>query len=306
VFGADRITSEIEIFVMITTFFQRIGLTSGDVALRVSNRQILQKVLNGMSVPDELFERGCVIIDKIAKKTREEMTDLLKTEIKLTTDQINTIYELCAVTDVSQLSNYLDANDETFMEMQKIFDLADKVGIRDWLQFDASIVRGLSYYTGIVFEGFARNLPALAKSLCGGGRYDNLLTTYGFKDQVPAIGFGFGDVTIIELLKDLNKMPVCSVSTKYLVVPFNSGFFAEAVQVSQQMRIKGICVETYTKNTRIKNAYDYADRKGIDNVILIAPDEWSRQEIVVKNLRADKDSPLKQVTMPLTDFLSKL
>ena len=306
VFGAEKITSEIEIFTMVITFFERIGLTPNDVVLKVSNRMILQKVLNKMNVVNDLFECACVIIDKIAKLSKDEISKMLQIEISLTDNQIDTIYDLCKVDNINQLSLFLDELDETFLEMKKIFDLAEKIGIGPWLQFDASIVRGLSYYTGLVFEGFSKNHPNLQKSICGGGRYDDLLTKYGYKQKIPAIGFGFGDVVIIELLKDMGKLPKCPSETKYLVVPFNNEFFAQAMNVSQMMRTKDVCVETYTKNTRIKNAYDYADRKGIDNVVFIAPNEWSKNEIVLKKLREDKNSATKQISISLTDFIDSL
>ena len=306
VFGADKVTSEIEIFMMVTTFFEKVGLTPNDVVLKVSNRMILQKILDKMGVNNDLFERACVIIDKIAKMSKDEMSEMLRTEILLTDDQIQTIYSLCEVKDINLMGSFLGDNDETFLEMKEIFNVAKKIGISKWLQFDASIVRGLSYYTGLVFEGFSVGLPNLQKSICGGGRYDDLLMKYGYKEQVPAIGFGFGDVVIIELLKDLGKLPVCNLDTKYLVVPFNQDFFAEAMCVSQMMRNKGVYTETYTKNTRVGRAFDYADRKGIDKVVLIAPGEWSQNQIVVKNLREEKDSASKQVVMMFDDFITSL
>ena len=305
IFGAEKVLSEIEIFQMVTTFFEAVGLTSSDVILKVSNRMILQKVLDGMGVPKDSFARACVLIDKLAKIPKEEMTELLRTEISLTEEQVDTIYELCSVTNIDCLSKFLGENDETFLEMKKIFDIADKIGIGKWLQLDVSIVRGLSYYTGIVFEGFSLTLPNLQKSICGGGRYDNLLSSYGYKEQVPAIGFGFGDVVIVEMLRDLGKLPLCPTETQYLVVPFNESFFVEASQVAQLMRGKGINAELYTKNTRITKAYDYADRKGINSVVLIAPGEWAEKKIVLKKLR-ETDTKLKQVTIELGEFIDGL
>lgn len=304
VFGAEKIVSEIEIFMMVTTFFERIGLTPKDVVLRVSNRMILQKVLTKMGVPDDLFERACVLIDKLAKMSKVDMSEKLRNEIFLTDDQIENIYTLCEVKDINLIARFLGEDDETFLEMKQIFDLATKVGISQWLQFDASIVRGLSYYTGIVFEGFSIGLPNLQKSICGGGRYDDLMTKYGYKEKVPAVGFGFGDVVITELLRDLGKLPDCPLETQYLVVPFNPDYFCEATLVSQMIRSKGVNAETYTKNTRVGKAFDYADRKGIDMVVLIAPAEWAENKIVLKKLRDTSAS--KQVSMPLFDFINGL
>lgn len=303
IFGAEKITSEIEVFMMITTFFEKIDLTPNDIVIKVSNRMILQKVLNKMGVSDEHFTRACVLIDKIAKITKEEMSQSLTDDIGLTAEQIGTIYDLCNVTNIDDIAKFLDQTDETYLEMKEIFNLAEKIGIKPWLQFDASIVRGLSYYTGIVFEAFPKNLPGLQKSICGGGRYDNLLTSYGYRETVPAVGFGFGDVVITELLKDLGKLPKLKNETEFLVVPFDSTLFAEAAGVAQRMRQTGKLVELYTSKTRVGHALDYADRKGINSVVLIAPTEWQKGNIVLKLLREPKNSPLKQQELPLQDFL---
>lgn len=305
VFGAEKIVSEIEIFMMVTTFFQAIGLTPDDVVLKVSNRMILQKVLTKMGVPDDLFAKACVLIDKLAKMSTTAMTERLRNEISLTEEQANTVYKLCALTNIDDLSQFLGDNDDTYLEMKKIFDLAEKIGISKWLRFDVSVVRGLSYYTGLVFEGFSVSLPNLQKSICGGGRYDNLLTSFGYATPVPAVGFGFGDVVIVELLKEMNKLPVFPNETQYLVVPFNESLFHIAAQVSQKLREKNVNTELYTKQGRIKKAYDYADRKGIDNVVLIAPSEWTNGDVIVKKLR-ETDPALKQTTTKLDDFIKSL
>ena len=305
VFGAEKVTSEIEIFMMIVEFFKRIGLTSNDVVLKVSNRMILQKVLSKMGIVEDLHTKIFITIDKINKMTRAEMSTLLQSEFDMKNEDINCIFSLCEITDINFIASLLGDQDETYIEMKKIFELAKQIGINEWLQFDASIVRGLSYYTGITFEGFPKNLPTLQKSLCGGGRYDDLMTTYGYKEKVPAVGFGFGDVVIMELLKDLNLIPVLKNETQYLVVSFNDDLFVDAVLLSQSMRANKINTETWTKSTHIKKAYDYANRKGIDHVILIAPIEWKNQQIVLKNLR-ENDPALKQTTLSLDVFMKSL
>lgn len=305
IFGATAIKSEIEILMMICAFFEQINLTPADVVVKISNRMILQKVIQNMGIDNALFEPACIIIDKLAKMSVENMTIKLKNEIGMTDQQVMQIYDLCAIKDIKLIANYLGENDPTFSEMSEIFSLAEKIGISQWLQFDASIVRGLSYYSGMVFEAFSKSLPNLQKSICGGGRYDDLLTKYGYREKVPAIGFGFGDVVITELLSDLGKLPVLTIATKFLIVPFDE-LFADACNVAQQMRLAGANVEIYTKNTNMSKAFDYAYNKNIKFVVLIAPNEWSKREIKIKNMWLEKDDPLKQQTILLDDFITRL
>ena len=93
----------------------------------------------------------------------------------------------------------------SFRQRCALFEIAEAYGYGDWLYFDASVVRGLAYYTGIVFEGFDRK--GELRAICGGGRYDKLLSLYGSPEVVPACGFGFGDCVVVELLKERNLLP---------------------------------------------------------------------------------------------------
>lgn len=303
IFGACPITSEIEVLTMIVTFFKSVGLTTNDVTIKVSNRMILQNILTSMGVVDELFPRACVIIDKLAKLEKEELTNMLKSEIGLSEENVEVIYKLCAVTNFEDMKNFLGETNETFLEMKQIFDIASKTGLSEWLTFDASVVRGLSYYTGMVFEGFFKN-STMKRAVCGGGRYDDLLEKYGYRERVPAIGFGFGDVVILEVLKELNLVPVLSNKSDYLVVPFDTTFYAEAVNISEKLRTKGYKVETYNsdlKKGRISDAYNYANKRNIRYVILIAPEEWKEDKICVKDME-ETDKTKKQLVVKISDF----
>jgi histidyl-tRNA synthetase len=101
---------------------------------------------------------------------------------------------------IDDLAALLGADADAVKDLTTLFSHAEAYGYADWLVFDASVVRGLSYYTGVVFEGFDR--AGELRAICGGGRYDRLLSLYGAVSEVPAVGFGFGDCVVVELLKD--------------------------------------------------------------------------------------------------------
>ncbi|SNW62698.1 Histidine-tRNA synthetase [Orpheovirus IHUMI-LCC2] len=314
VFGGERVKSELEIFLIITSFFKSVGLKSSDVKIRVSNRMILQTVLKGMGLPDDKFVDACNAIDKIAKVNRKMMGNMLG-DLGLTEENVDNIYKLCEVKDVNGLRDYLPEDDPTLKEITTLFTLAENVGIGEWLQFDASIVRGLSYYTGTVFEGFFMN-STIKRAVCGGGRYDNLLGTYGYRENVPAIGFGFGDVVILEVLKEMNLLPKLGHVIDYVVIPFNDDYYGDAVNVSEKILEKGkvngnngdewnkYVVEVYMKGGKLKSAFDYANSKNAKFVVLIAGNEWKDGSVVVKDMKGVGDQ--KQKTMLLTDFLESI
>ena len=120
---------------------------------------------------------------------------------------------LKSIEDLKELTG--EAGHAAVDELVTLFDIAKAYGFGDWLYFDASVVRGLAYYTGIVFEGFDRR--GELRAICGGGRYDEL-TLYGSPETVPACGFGFGDCVIMELLKQKEKVPTLTPSIDFVVV----------------------------------------------------------------------------------------
>ena len=150
------------------------------------------------------------------------------------------------------------------------------------MDFDASVVRGLAYYTGTVFEAFDRG--ASLRAVCGGGRYDHLLSTFGGRD-VPAVGFGFGDVVILELLKDKGRLPALGRGIDDVVTAWRPALHPAAVEVATRLRAAGRRVDLVLDDKKVKAAFKHAARVDAARLVLVAPDEWARGEVTVKDLR---------------------
>jgi histidyl-tRNA synthetase len=303
IFGGDRIKSEIEIFSMIVDFLKKVKLTSTDVVIRVSNRMILQRVLEKMNVTEENFPLACSYIDKIDKLDKKDFCDLLTEKIGLTKDQIDIIFKIVKIKNINELRDYI-GDDPVIDEMNTIFSICKDIGISEWLELDLSVVRGLSYYTGIIFEGFFKNSD-MKRAILGGGRYDNLLSKYG-AENIPAIGFGLGDVVIMDVLNEKKLVPKFTHTVDYIVIPFNFELYGDAMRVSNKIReaLPNCKLETYMGKDRLKTAYGYADRIGAKFAVLLAPTEWATGKIIVKDLRStDKD---KGVAIKLDKFISDL
>jgi histidyl-tRNA synthetase len=153
--------------------------------------------------------------------------------------------------------------------------------VADRVIFDASVVRGLAYYTGIVFEAFdaARKLRAI----CGGGRYDRLLETLG-GSPLPAAGFGFGDAVILELLAAQGLLPELRRELDAVVFAFGESERAPAVALATHLRAQGESVELLLGGMRLKRALAEADRSGARRVYLVGPDEAARGVALVREL----------------------
>merc|ERR1711968_310871 len=141
---------------------------------------------------------------------------------------------------LDEFVSVLGEDAEGVQDLQKLFALAKGYGYEDWLIFDASVVRGLAYYTGIVFEGFDRS--GELRAIFGGGRYDKLLESMG-GEPTPAVGFGFGDAVIVELLKNKNLLPDFTKGEVDYCVAGLEGVNADVTGVVKELREIGKSVD---------------------------------------------------------------
>jgi len=302
IIGVPNVAAEAELLSAIVSFFKRVGLTSKDIGIKVNSRKVLQGVLESLGVKEEKFYPTCVIVDKIDKLERSVIVQELEA-IGLPPAAINSILEALTVKSIDQLIERVGAEHEAIKELQDLFNLAEGYGYSDWLQFDASVVRGLAYYTGIVFEGFDRT-GSIPRAICGGGRYDRLFEMFGAskKEQQPCAGFGFGDCVIYEILKDRNLIPpeLAHPAVDDVIAVYNDNLLPAALQVANILRSRGRATDVILN--RKKNlgwAYSYADRLGAKRVVLIAPSEWENKTVRVKDLAKGGDDATKEQTLTL-------
>jgi histidyl-tRNA synthetase len=284
IWGTTSVNAEAELLAAICHLFTSLGLDSNDVGIKISSRKVLQAVMDKNGITEEQFAPACVIVDKLDKIGEEEVIVQLQ-EIGITGAAAQAIIELTSISSIDDLKNKMGADTQAVKEIIDLFVLAKEYGIESFLQFDASIVRGLTYYTGIVFEAFSKG-GEIQRAICGGGRYDRILTTYGAPKDIPACGFGLGDVVLLEILAEKNLIPDLFDVPKDLVVPFNEGMRPQAVQLVNKMRKLGINVDIYVGSAKkLKHALSYADRVGSGRVIMVMPDEWKENKVAIKNLR---------------------
>jgi histidyl-tRNA synthetase len=292
VIGVGAVTCEVELLSAITSFFSRVGLTSADVGIKVNSRKVLQQVLEPLGVVGDKFAPVCVVVDKLDKLTEEEVHKEL-TALSLGPEIIAKITEALGIKDLEALEAMLGPTNAAVVELKQLWTLAEAYGFADWLIFDASVVRGLAYYTGVVFEAFDRQKQF--RAICGGGRYDGLLSLYGSKEVIPAAGFGMGDVVIIELLKAKGLLPDLPPQVDVMVVPFDENLRPAACQVAAKLRALGKRVEIQLiPKKKIGWCYELADRIGANQLCFVAPDEWAAGKVRIKNLRLPEDAPNKQ------------
>ncbi|XP_057785271.1 histidine--tRNA ligase, chloroplastic/mitochondrial isoform X2 [Salvia miltiorrhiza] len=289
IIGVPNVTAEAELISSIVTFFKRIGITASDVGFKVSSRKVLQEVLRRYTVPESLFSRVCVTIDKLEKIPMDDIKNELRAA-ELSEQAVEELLQILAVKSLEELEEKLGSSVEALAELKQLFSLAEKYGYSEWIQFDASIVRGLAYYTGIVFEGFDRE--GKLRAICGGGRYDRLLSTFGGED-VPACGFGFGDAVIIELLKERGLLPELSPKVQNVVCSLGQDLQGAASLVAARLREKGQTVDLVLENKPLKWAFKRAARVNAQRLIIVGSSEWEKGMVGVKILSSGEQYEIK-------------
>ena len=288
IWGTTEISADAELISVLVTFFEGIGLTAKDIVIRVSSRKVLEEVLGSLDMEGDIFAQTCIIVDKMDKLSSDVIEDQLS-DLGHDSKVITTIQAVLGIKDMNSLQEALKDESVAVSELNLLFDAIDSYGISEWVEFDASIVRGLAYYTGAVFE--AHDRTGEFRAICGGGRYDKLLSTLGGKD-LPATGFGFGDMVIMELLAEKNLIPELVSDIDDIVIPLNSDLRNAAVMVAASLRNSGRTVDLVLEDKKMKWAFKHAERIGAARLVLLAPDEWSRKMVKIKDLDTGEESEI--------------
>lgn len=288
IWGTTEISADAELISVLVTFFEGIGLTAKDIVIRVSSRKVLEEVLGSLGMVGDVFAQTCIIVDKMGKLSSDVIEEQLS-GLGHDSEVITTIQSVLGIKDMNGLQEALKDESMAVSELNFLFDAIDSYGISEWVEFDASIVRGLAYYTGAVFE--AHDKAGKFRAICGGGRYDKLLSTLGGKD-LPATGFGFGDMVIMELLAEKDLIPELVSDIDDTVIPLNSDLRNAAVMVAASLRNSGRTVDLVLEDKKMKWVFKHVERVGAKRLVLLAPDEWSRKMVKVKDLDTGEESEI--------------
>ena len=286
IWGTNEISADAELISILVTFFEGVGLTAKDIVIKISSRKVLEEVLGSLEISEEIFSKTCIIVDKMDKLPAGIIEEQL-TELGHNSDAISKIQSIFGIKNMDELANSLGKESSAVSELNSLFDSIDSYGILEWVEFDASVVRGLAYYTGAVFE--AHDREGKFRAICGGGRYDKLLSTLGGKD-LPATGFGFGDMVIMELLAEKNLIPELISGIEDIVIPLNPELRSASVMVAAALRDTGRTVDLVLEDKKLKWAFKHAERIGADRLVMVMPEEWKSGKVRIKDLESGEET----------------
>lgn len=288
VVGQPGLVAEVEVISALLNSLEKTGLDASQVELRVNDRQILNALLDEIGIPEHQHTPVMVVIDKREKVPRETLDELLRAE-GLGASQVGKLNDFFAAAEAgfSEVAGRLGDNGAATANLLRLLEMLETVGLRDFITIDCTVVRGLTYYTGTVFE--LRDRGGKFRSICGGGRYDTLLSTFG-GDAIPAIGFGFGDVVILELLKELKLLPELTHDIDYAVLPYSDSQTEVALEVAQRLRGAGLRVAADFSYRKLGRALQRAAEMGARKAVLLLPEELEKGEVVVRDLARRSES----------------
>lgn len=259
------------------------GLTSEDVVARVSDRRLLNALLRGIGITEAQLPAAYAALDKLDRDPRDVLQQRLAAA-GLSDQTSAQLFALAGATAdeeaFTQLVRAAGALEE-WDTLRRYLDHLESLGVRDWVRLDLSIVRGLAYYTGIVFELF--DAKGELRAICGGGRYDTLLESLGGV-SLPALGFGMGDVVLGELLRVRGKMPAAEPVVDVWVAYGESGGVEVAMGVAAKLRARGRSVEYALGNQKLARQLKAAYAAGAVHTVVVATPELGSGEAMVRRM----------------------
>jgi histidyl-tRNA synthetase len=275
--------ADAEVIAAAIDIMRELGLGPDAVRVRMSDRRILRALLTAAGVQDDQLVAAYTAIDKMEREDRGNAADRLK-GAGIDMSVVDRLFEIGAMRgldDVTQALGDIRGGEEVSEDFAACHAALCDMELGDFLDVDLSIVRGLAYYTGVVYELFdaGRSLRAI----CGGGRYDGLLAALGGVD-LPGTGFGMGDVVITELLRDHSVTPVAGGRLDAFLVAVTTSDVPETLRLSHVLRDKGVRVEYALKAQAVAKQLKIAAARQAKTAVIIGPDERKAGEVVLRDL----------------------
>ena len=295
VIGSQSQINELELVQIADEVFRKLDI---NVCIKINNRKVLQGLAEIIGHPDKLVDIT-VAIDKIDKiglqAVKEELAErgidsdgiaILEPILQMQGTNREKLAAIRTVLSGSSATSGCSTASEVGLkgvdELEELFNYIESASIKQKVEIDLSLARGLNYYTGAIFE--VKALDFQIGSICGGGRYDNLTGIFGLPN-ISGVGISFGADRIYDVLKGLDKFPKDAIEgTKLLFSNMGSAGTAYALPIAARLRSQGISCEIYPDNTKLKKQFDYATKKGIRYFAIIGEDEIKAGEVTLKDL----------------------
>ncbi len=300
--GEAGIEADAEVLAVALDGLRELGLGTTEIRARVSDRILLSEVLSALDVPQDRTSAVFAAVDRIEREPRERIRERLGSPeaCGLRSEQVEAVLALFSEPTIETIEREFAGSPrviERTGELRGYLAVLGELGFADFVGFDLTIVRGLAYYTGIVFEIFDR--AGEFRAICGGGRYDRLMEHVG-GDRLSAVGFGMGDVVLGEVLKARSLTPEYRPRVDYYIISISDGEASLARQIAGVQRRAGRSVVYALGGQSVRKQFSSAAALDAGSVIVLGPDEVERGVAVVREMASgrERDVPIADLTSP--------
>ena len=287
--GEADVAADAELLAAAIDVLRCLGLNEEDFVARVSDRRLLRALLLHAQVPEERLTLVYNIVDKLEREPAERIAERLGAEAGLGPTVVEEVLGIFRNRDFDAVRDAYGGTEgigEEIHRLNELFSHLRAMGLEAYVRFDLSVVRGLAYYTGVVFELF--DARGELRAICGGGRYDDLLRVVAGVD-LPALGFGMGDVVLRELLTARGKLPETVQRVEYYLVYVTPDEREPILELAHRLREHGRSVEYAFRHQSVGKQLKAAAAAGARKAVILGPDERAQGEVVVRELAGGEE-----------------
>ena len=284
VIGIDDMRADAEVIYTTVDYLRSVGLKACDIRAKISSRRLLANLLLAIGVAKEELDGLYPLLDKKSKLDEVKFREMLGEKVA-DSGRAGKIMELMAVEDVREIGKVMEVTgdvEKDIAEVRSLFALLERMGIGEYCRFDMGIVRGLAYYTGMVFE--VHDICGDLRAICGGGRYDNLLRDFG-GPAISATGMGMGDCVLEILLREKGLISdgFATKRVDYFVAYTDKEMLDEAIVTACELRRLGYCADFCYKAMGLGKQLKQASGANA-RVTVILGEELAEGKVVVKDM----------------------
>ena len=284
--GPDSPEADAELIAVAVKFMRSVGLSPEQARVYVNNRRLMDAEFDKLGIPAESRLTVSNLVDR-RSKMKDDAWRIYVLENGVTPTQLEGLVALLENKNLWQESE----------DLVRLFGALDALGVREYVEFDPNIMRGLLYYTGTVFEAFDLS-GGVRRAILGGGRYDNLLADVG-GDPLSGVGFAMGDVVIGIVLQEKGLVPEFESSpAPVLVTIFSEDLHMEALKLSAELREAGLAVTSYPEPTKIVKQFKFANKMGMKVALVLGADEVASAQVAVKDLLSGEQVTVARADVP--------
>lgn len=289
ILGIESVDADAELIAAVIGMMTDLGFLSTDFKVRISSRTLLEELFAAAGLSNDKFAHLFALLDRKNKITFDEYLNELESTIpeKSIREKIQSIFNSESLEEIIGITGKTSAVEE----LLQLFTLLENYGLSNFIMFDIGIVRGLAYYTGIVFEVF--DIKKTMRAIAGGGRYDKLVELYG-GTPTPAVGFAAGDVVLGDLLKEKGLTPPLPPRSKVFIISFDDIQKSEIINLTQEIRSKDISCEFSLKNVAIGKQLKNANAARCLYTIFLGGEEGKSGDVRLKNMTSGAEEIVKR------------